>query len=127
MGIITFGGATTGGERLDDIYILDIRSNSGWTRSSIKCPMKSRYIAAIDQQRVHLYTYKNNNKQHYCIALKDLIPELHRSQCLVNEVNSLKETNLLLIDRLREVETELNDVKDDNKRLKDDNEGLKAE
>ena len=78
--IVIFGGETTGDKALDDIYILDIRSKSGWVQSPIKCPTKSRYVAVLDhEQKAHLFTW-NNNKQHYSIALKDLVPELVNGQ-----------------------------------------------
>ena len=76
--IIIFGGVTSGYTKVDDIYILDVRSKKGWIRSPIKCPMESEYVAVLDhQQRVHLFTYGSTyNNQHYCIALNELIPDL---------------------------------------------------
>ena len=62
---------------VDDIHILDVRSKNGWIQSPIKCPMKSRFVAVLDQQRIaHLFTYWNKNKQYFCITLNELIPDL---------------------------------------------------
>ena len=88
--IVTFGGRTVGPrassrapkvfgyERLDEIYILDLRDNKGWIESAIKCPMKAVYHAVLDYvQRVHLFPLDEH--QQFCIDLKDLIPY---SECL---------------------------------------------
>ena len=39
--------------------------------------MKSFFVGVLDQQqRVHLCTNSDDNKQHFCIALNELIPDL---------------------------------------------------
>ena len=74
--VVMFGGKSNSGFS-DEIYILDIRSKSGWIQSPIKCPMESNYVAALDhQQRVHLFTFYNDDAKHYSIALQDIVPEL---------------------------------------------------
>ena len=49
--IVIFGGETTGDKALDDIYILDIRSKSGWVQSPIKCPKKNMCVKRLKRKK----------------------------------------------------------------------------
>ena len=95
--VVTFGGVSDerfrdGANRnTDGIYILDLRKNSGWIESPIKCPKKIQFHAVLgEDRRVHLLSrYGSSGSQrkwfrskevweheHYCIDLTDVIPEL---------------------------------------------------
>jgi len=74
--ILTFGGKNNQREELNEIYCLNLRQNRGWSRLDIRCPMKSRYIAALDHlKRVHLFTFDKRNRRHFSIALNQLLPD----------------------------------------------------
>ena len=61
-------------DHLDEIFVLDLRENSGWVESAIKCPEKSGYHAVLDDaQRVHLFARENKANKQYCIELEHLI------------------------------------------------------
>ena len=70
--IVTFGGLI-GMDRdalTDAIYVLDLRSKSGWIQSRVKCPIKSTYHAVIDEaQTVHLFAVSH----FFRLQLKDII------------------------------------------------------
>jgi len=93
--IIIFGGESLNCPS-DEIYVLDTRSNEGWIKSTIKCPFKCCYIAALDnQRRVHIFPRRSPNHhypsyqkmfgrvntdnvtRHFCIALKDIMSDLN--------------------------------------------------
>lgn len=76
--ILIFGGTTNHHQNSDDIYISDLKQKeTGWIRSKLKCPLKSDYVAVLDQQmNVHLFTRLREKADHFCIALCQLLPDL---------------------------------------------------
>ena len=74
--IVTFGGLIEH-DFTDAIYVLDLRSKSGWIQSQIKCPMKTTYHAVIDDtQTIHLFAaiqHKLHNLHISSLQLKDII------------------------------------------------------
>ena len=86
--IVTFGGIN--GDRrtgvdTDDIYVLDLRKECGWVRSSITCPQKDYYHAVLDKERrIHLNARTYGRQNHYCMDIEQIIDSKSQS------VNSLQ-------------------------------------
>eukprot|EP01084_Bolivina_argentea_P070674 128510_1 len=74
--VITFGGSTSGGKRLDKIYILDLNNtNNGWFKlKNVKCPVKSKFTCVLDENNntIHLFTRIDDNK-HYSIHINTIL------------------------------------------------------
>ena len=80
--IIIIGGSTTNNQFVDDVYLLDLRSDNGWKRVRyIECPMPSHYLAilAVDK-RVHIFArgnvlpnWKDSELGHYSLPITTII------------------------------------------------------
>eukprot|EP01084_Bolivina_argentea_P070676 128514_1 len=74
--VITFGGSTHGGKKLDSMYLLDLKNtNNGWIQlTHIKCPVKSKFIAVLDENtnNIHLFA-RVDNKKHFSIPINSVL------------------------------------------------------
>ena len=73
--IVILGGWS--GDWEDTVSILDLRDDSGWRPSAFTCPLKTRYIATLDNdENIHLFTWGASHKKHFSVGLKTLGIEL---------------------------------------------------
>ena len=78
--LVIFGGAPDG-DFVDNVYLLDLDDNIGWIElEHIKCPIKGRYMAVIDEDNfLHLFSEVNHKiwryseKRHYSIPISTIL------------------------------------------------------